>query len=83
MIRRTQEERRRATQAAVLASALEVLIDDGYAHFSATVVAARAGVSRGALERYFPTKNDLLVAVTGTCDGYGSGSRQAARNSRR
>jgi AcrR family transcriptional regulator len=65
MIRRTQEERRRATQAAVLASALEVLIDDGYANFSASVVAARAGVSRGALERYFPTKNDLLVAVTG------------------
>jgi AcrR family transcriptional regulator len=64
MTRRTQEERRRATQAAVLASALEVLIDDGYANFSASVVAARAGVSRGALERYFPTKNDLLVAVT-------------------
>jgi AcrR family transcriptional regulator len=63
-MRRTQEQRRRATQAAVLAAALEVLIDDGYANFSANAVAARAGVSRGALERYFPTKNDLLVAVT-------------------
>ena len=31
---------------------------------SAAQVATRAGVSRGALERYFPTKNDLLVAVT-------------------
>ena len=63
-MRRTQEERRQATQAAVLAAALEVLIDDGFANFSASAVAAHAGVSRGALERYFPTKNDLLVAAT-------------------
>jgi len=48
----------------VLAAALKVLIDDGYANFSAGRVAKRAGVSRGALERYFPTKNALLVAVT-------------------
>ena len=63
-MRRTQEERRQATQAAVLAAALEILIEDGFANFSASAVAARAGVSRGALERYFPTKNDLLVAAT-------------------
>jgi AcrR family transcriptional regulator len=63
-MRKTQEERRRTTQAAVLSAALDVLIDDGFANFSAGRVAARAGVSRGALERYFPTKNDLLVAAT-------------------
>ncbi len=63
-MRRTQEERRRATQAAVLSAALDVLIDDGFANFSAGRVAARAGVSRGALERYFPTKNALLLAAT-------------------
>jgi AcrR family transcriptional regulator len=63
-MRRTQEERRRSTQAAVLSAALDLLIDDGYAHFSAARVAARAGVSRGAIERYFPTKNDLLAAAT-------------------
>jgi AcrR family transcriptional regulator len=63
-MRRTQEERRQATQAAVLAAALDVLIKDGYANFSASRVAAHAGVSRGALERYFPTKNELLVAAT-------------------
>jgi AcrR family transcriptional regulator len=62
--RRTQEERRRTTQAAVLSAALKVLIDEGFANFSAGRVATRAGVSRGALERYFPTKNELLVAVT-------------------
>ncbi len=63
-MRRTQEQRRAATQAAVLAAALDVLVADGYANFRAARVATRAGVSRGALERYFPTKNDLLVAAT-------------------
>jgi AcrR family transcriptional regulator len=63
-MRRTQAQRRQATQAAVLAAALDVLIADGYANFSASRVAARAGVSRGALERYFPTRNDLLLAAT-------------------
>jgi AcrR family transcriptional regulator len=63
-MRRTQAQRREATQAAVLSAALDVLIADGYANFSASRVASRAGVSRGALERYFPTKNDLLVAAT-------------------
>src|SRR4030081_2773081 len=63
-MRKTQEQRRQATQAAFPAAALAVLIDEGDANFSASAVAARAGLSRGALERYFPTKNDLLVAVT-------------------
>src|ERR1700740_56423 len=64
IMRRTQEERRQATRAAVLTAALDVLIADGSANFSASRVAVRAGVSRGALERYFPTKNDLLTAAT-------------------
>jgi AcrR family transcriptional regulator len=62
--RKTQEQRRRETQEAVLNAAAQVLTEAGYAKFSAARVAAQAGVSRGALERYFPTKNDLLVAVT-------------------
>ena len=62
--RKTQKERRQLTQSAVLSAALEVLIDDGYLKFSANRVAARARVSRGALERYYPTKNKLLVAAT-------------------
>jgi len=62
--RKTQEQRRRETREAVLNAAAEVLIEAGYAKFSAARVAAQAGVSRGALERYFPTRNDLLVAVT-------------------
>src|SRR6185437_8395863 len=57
--RRTQEQRRLQTQAAILAAAVELLTEIGYARFSASGVAARAGVSRGALEHYYPRKIDL------------------------
>lgn len=62
--RRTQLERRNETQAAILSAALRILIEDGYAGFSASRVAARAGVSRGAQEHYFPKRNDLIAAAT-------------------
>jgi AcrR family transcriptional regulator len=62
--RRTQEQRRRETQEAVLSAALQVLIEGGFVKFTASGVAARARVSRGALEHYFPTRNDLLAAAT-------------------
>ena len=61
---RTQAQRRTGTKAAVLAATLEVLVSDGYVKLNSVRVAARAGVSRGALERYFPTKADLLMAAT-------------------
>lgn len=62
--RRTQVERRNATQAAILSASIRLLAEDGYAGFSASRVAARAGVSRGAQEHYFPKKSDLIVAAT-------------------
>jgi AcrR family transcriptional regulator len=61
--KRTQEQRRRDTQDAVLSAAIQVLIEDGYAKFSASRVAAKARVSRGAQEHYFPTKNALVTAA--------------------
>jgi AcrR family transcriptional regulator len=63
-VRRTQEQRRLSTQAAILAAAVELLAEIGYARFSASGVAARAGVSRGALEHYYPRKIDLCAAAT-------------------
>ena len=39
------------------------MIEEGYAGFSASRVAARAGVSRGAQEHYFPKKIDLIGAT--------------------
>jgi AcrR family transcriptional regulator len=62
--RRTQVERRNETQAAILSGAIDLLAEHGYAGFSASRVAARAGVSRGAQEHYFPKKNDLIAAAT-------------------
>jgi AcrR family transcriptional regulator len=62
--RRTQLERRSETQAAIMSAAIELLAEQGYAGFSASRVAARAGVSRGAQEHYFPKKTDLIAAAT-------------------
>ena len=63
--RRTQLERRNETQGAILSASISLLAKHGYAGFSASRVAAEAGVSRGALEHYFPKKNDLIAAATG------------------
>jgi AcrR family transcriptional regulator len=62
--RRTQLERRNETQGAILSAAIDLLAEHGYAGFSASRVAAQAGVSRGAQEHYFPKKNDLIAAAT-------------------
>jgi len=62
--RRTQDERRRASQAAILTASIELLTEVGYAGFSASRVAARAGISRGALEHYYPKRLDLVAAAT-------------------
>ena len=62
--RRTQLQRRNETQAAILEASINLLAEKGYAGFSASRVAAKAGVSRGAQEHYFPKKNDLIAAAT-------------------
>jgi AcrR family transcriptional regulator len=62
--RRTQVQRRNETQSAILSASIELLAEKGYAAFSASRVAARAQVSRGAQEHYFPKKNDLIAAST-------------------
>jgi AcrR family transcriptional regulator len=60
--RRTQQERRDATRSALLASAAAVVVDTGPGTGTAEV-ARKAGVSKGALQHHFGSKNDLLVAV--------------------
>ena len=61
--RRTQAERRAATQAALLDATLACLVDLGHGGTTTTEVCRRAGVSQGALFRYWDTKADLLVAA--------------------
>lgn len=62
-IRRTQEERSSATRGRILDATLECLAELGYAGTTTTVVAERAGVSRGAELHHFPTRASLIVAA--------------------
>jgi AcrR family transcriptional regulator len=58
---RTQAERRASTQAKILDATIDALVHVGYAGASTTEICKRAGVSQGALFRYWPTKGDLLA----------------------
>lgn len=61
--RRTQAERRAATQGALLDATLRCLVELGHAGTTTTEICQRAGVSQGALFRYWDTKADLLAAA--------------------
>jgi AcrR family transcriptional regulator len=61
--RRTQEERSAATQARLLDAAVQCLIELGYGGTTTTVVAERAGVSRGAQLHHFSTRAELVGAA--------------------
>lgn len=68
-VRRTQEERRKATRARILDAAVESLLERGYAATTVGEVQARAGVARGTLLHHFPTRIDIMVsAVTHIAD---------------
>ncbi|MGW4497010.1 TetR/AcrR family transcriptional regulator [Micromonospora sp. NPDC004336] len=58
-----QQERSRATQARLLEATVECLVEHGWAGTTTTVVAARAGVSRGAQLHHYPTKAALVTAA--------------------
>ncbi len=61
--RRTQAERRSATQARLLDATAEALADLGWAGLSTTDISRRAGVSRGAQQHHYPTKMTLVAAA--------------------
>ncbi|WP_341717977.1 TetR/AcrR family transcriptional regulator [Micromonospora sp. FIMYZ51] len=58
-----QQERSRATQARLLEATVECLVEHGWSGTTTTLVAARAGVSRGAQLHHYPTKNALVTAA--------------------
>ena len=58
--RRTQLERTAATRAKLLAATLDLVVEKGLRDTTTTMVAERAGVSRGALLHHFPNKNALI-----------------------
>lgn len=55
--------RKQARPAEIVAAALEVFAEKGFAAARLDDIAARAGVSKGALYLYFETKQDLFTAV--------------------
>lgn len=61
--RTPQRERSRATQARVLEATVDCLLERGWSGTTTTVVAARAGVSRGAQLHHYPTKSALVMAA--------------------
>jgi AcrR family transcriptional regulator len=61
--RRTQAERSAETRERLLDATLACLVERGWAGTTTTVVAERAGVSRGAELHHFPTRGALLAAA--------------------
>jgi AcrR family transcriptional regulator len=62
-VRRTQEERSAETRGRLLDATIDCLTDLGYAATTTTVIAERAGLSRGAQLHHFPTKAELVAAA--------------------
>ncbi|MGV0812850.1 TetR/AcrR family transcriptional regulator [Mycolicibacterium boenickei] len=61
--RRTQAERRAATELRLLTATIDCLVDQGYANTSTRDIAGRAGVTLGALQHHFAGKADLMAAA--------------------
>jgi AcrR family transcriptional regulator len=61
--REPQQDRSRATRARLLEAAIASLAELGWTASTVAVVAERAGVSRGAAQHHFPTRESLFTAA--------------------
>jgi len=61
--RAPQQERSRATQLRLLEATIDCLVEHGWSATSTTLVAERAGVSRGAQLHHYPTRAALVLAA--------------------
>lgn len=61
--REPKQDRSRATRMRVLEAAVACLAEHGWSGSTVTVVCARAGVSRGAAQHHFPTREELFTAA--------------------
>ncbi|MDT0529244.1 TetR/AcrR family transcriptional regulator [Micromonospora sp. DSM 115977] len=52
-----------ASRERIIAAALEIMAEHGYAGCSVAAVAERAGMATGSVYRHFPTKADLVAEV--------------------
>ncbi len=69
--RRPKQARARATKAAILEAAIQILEGEGEAAFNTNRIAERAGVSIGTLYQYFARKEHILIEL---------GMRETARH---
>jgi AcrR family transcriptional regulator len=60
-VARTQEERTSATRARLIEATLDLLLSKGYPAATTVDIAARAGLTRGALAHHFASKDELVV----------------------
>ncbi|WP_227997384.1 TetR/AcrR family transcriptional regulator [Nocardia australiensis] len=58
-----KQDRSRATRQRLLEATIDCLADTGWTAATVAVVAERAGVSRGAAQHHFPTREDLITAA--------------------
>ncbi|WP_327145131.1 helix-turn-helix domain-containing protein [Nocardia sp. NBC_01327] len=61
--RRTQQQRREETRAALLDATIDCLAESGYANLTLAQVSERAGLSVGAHLHHFRTRNTLVAAA--------------------
>jgi AcrR family transcriptional regulator len=67
--REPRQERSRATQQRLLEATVECLVEHGWSGATTTMIAERAGVSRGAQLHHYPTRAALVLgAVTHLAD---------------
>lgn len=62
-VRAKRERRKEARPGELLEAALDLFVEKGFAATRSEEVAARAGVSKGTLFLYFPSKEELFKAV--------------------
>lgn len=60
---RTKQGRGLATRDQILDAAIELISLKGYPEASTQNIAEHAGVSRGALQHHFPSREDLFIAI--------------------
>lgn len=63
--RQPQQDRSRATRRRLLEAAVACLAELGWSGTTVAIVAERAGVSRGAAQHHFPTREDLVTGAIG------------------
>jgi AcrR family transcriptional regulator len=61
--REPRQERSRATQQRLLEATVECLVEHGWSGATTTMIAERAGVSRGAQLHHYPTRAALVLAA--------------------